>query len=218
MIKKIIFWLFCFCLGNGVWAQNKTEELLAYQYYQQADYEKAATLLEKLFAKTPNDAYFDLYYNALLKIKKYREAENLAKKLIKQFPQKTLYQIALGKIYQEEGKTLDANKIYQAIIQELPKSEFEIRTLANTFYRFGAYDMAIRAFLQGRKILNNEQLFNFELLSIYRFKKDKLALISEYLNVLPANPQLMTQAQSVLSNVFDDNSDYQLLQMALLRK
>mgnify|MGYP003574946657 FL=1 len=201
-----------------MWAQDNVDEALAYQYYQQADYEKAAALLEKLFNRNRNDGYFDLYYNSLLKIKKYDEAETLVKRLIKQSPQKVNYQIALGRIYQESGKTAEANKIYYSAIQNVPKNEFQFRDLANAFYRFEAYDMAVNTFLQGRKVLGDEQLFTFELLSIYRFKKDKQALVNEYLNALPTNPQLMPQAQSILANLFESNNDYQLLQSALLKK
>lgn len=199
-------------------AQENVDEALAYQYYQQADYEKAASLLEKIFNKTRNDGYFDLYYTSLLKIKKYDEAENLAKRLMRQFPQKTNYQIALGRIYQERGKTAEANKIYLTAIQNTPKNEFQFRDLANSFYRFEAYDMAVSTFLQGRKVLEDEQLFAFELISIYRFKKDKFALVNEYMNILPTNPQMISQAQNALANLFESNTDYRLLQSALLRK
>ena len=217
-MKQLLILIFSFCLSHLLWAQDNVDEALAYQYYQQADYEKAAVLFEKLFNRTKNDGYFDLYYNSLLKIKKYDETEALVKKLSKQYPQKLNYQIALGKIYQENGKAAEANKIYLTAIQNLPKNEFQVRELANSFYRFEAYDMAVNTFLQGRKILENEQLFSFDLLSIYRFKKDKTALVSEYLNAMPANPQLMPQAQSVLANIFESNSDYQMLQSALLKK
>ncbi|SOD20465.1 tetratricopeptide repeat protein [Pedobacter xixiisoli] len=217
-MKHFLLLLITCCLSSTIWAQNNTDEALAYQYYQQADYEKAAVLLEKLFNGTRNDGYFDLYYTSLLKIKKYDEAETLVKRLIKQSPQKLTYQIALGRIYQESGKTAQADKIYQIAIQNIPKNEFMFRELANSFYRFEAYDMAVSTFLQGRKVLNDEQVFAFELLSIYRFKKDKPALIYEYLNALPANPQLLPQAQSILANLFESNNDYQALQSALLKK
>lgn len=217
-MKHLVLLLLACCLSSTMWAQDNVEEALAYQYYQQADYEKAASLLEKLFNRTRNDSYFDLYYTSLLKIKKYNEAESLVKRLIKQAPDKLNYQIALGRVYQENGKTAEANKIYYTAIQNVAKSEFQVRDLANSFYRFEAYDMAVNTFLQGRKILNDDQLFAFELLSIYRFKKDKAALINEYLNALPANPQLLPQAQSVLANLFESNSDYQVLQSALLKK
>lgn len=217
-MNRYLLILLIFCFAVELKAQENVDEALAYQYFQQADYEKAASLLEKIFNRTKNDGYFDLYYTSLLKIKKYDEAETLVKKLIKQYPQKTNYQVALGRVYQENGKTAEANKIYLTAIQNTTKSEFQFRELANSFYRFEAYDMAVNTFLQGRKVLGDELLFTFELLSIYRFKKDKLALINEYLNTLPVNPQIMSQAQSVLANLFESNSDYQLLQSALLKK
>src|SRR5690606_574186 len=121
--------------------------------FQQGDYEKAASFLEKLFSRTLNDSYFELYYTSLLKIKKYEEAEKLVKKLIKQHPQKLNYQIALGRIHQENGKAAEAEKIYLAAIQNTPKNQFQFSELANSFYRFEAYDMAINTFLQGRRVL-----------------------------------------------------------------
>lgn len=199
-------------------AQDNVDEALAYQYYQQADFEKAAVLLEKLFNKTKNDAYFDLYFTSLIKIKKYAEAENILKKLIKQYPQKTTYAIALGRVFQENGRNAEADKIFQEAINNTPKDENKFRELANSFYRFEAYDKAIAVFLQARKVLGDEKMFIYELLSIYRFKKDKQALIQEYINAIANEPQSLPQAQSVLASIFEDNTDYQLLQTALLKK
>ncbi|RZL47232.1 MAG: tetratricopeptide repeat protein [Pedobacter sp.] len=217
-MKRLLLILFFCCSIFSLRAQNNVDEALAYQYYQQADYEKAAVLLEKLFNKTKNDAYFDLYFTSLIKIKKYTEAENILKKLIKQSPEKTTYAVALGRVYQENGRTAEANKIFQEAINNTPKDENKLRDLANSFYRFEAYDKAIGVFLQGRKLFGDEQMFIYELLSIYRFKKDKQMLIHEYINALASTPQLLPQAQGVLASVFEDNTDYQLLQTALLKK
>lgn len=217
-MKKLFLLLFLCASFFVLRAQDNVDEALAYQYYQQADYEKAAVLLEKLFNKTKNDAYFDLYFTSLIKIKKYTEAENILKKLIKQFPQKTTYSVALGRVYQENGRPADANKIFQDAINSTPKDENKFRDLANSFYRFEAYDKAISVFLQARKLFGDEQMFVYELLSIYRFKKDKQMLIEEYINALASTPQILPQAQGVLASVFEDNSDYQLLQTALLKK
>lgn len=217
-MKKLITAFLLITLTTCLHAQDNMEETLAYQYYQQGDFEKAAALFEKLFNSTKNDNYFDLYFTSLVKIKKYDEAETLLKKLIKQYPQKVQYAIALGRVYQENGRGAEANKIFQDAIARTPKDETKFRELANSFYRFEAYDMAIHTFLQGRKLFGDDHLFAYELLSIYRFKKDKQMLIQEYLNVLPGTPQLLSQAQGVLASVFEDNKDYQLLQSALFKK
>ncbi|WP_448635989.1 tetratricopeptide repeat protein [Pedobacter panaciterrae] len=67
-------------------------------------------------------------------------------------------------------------------------------------------------------MLNNEKIFTYELLSIYRFKKDKNMLVQEYINALAQMPELLLQAESVLSSIFEDNADYLILQAALLKK
>jgi tetratricopeptide (TPR) repeat protein len=217
-MRKFILTFLIGCITTCLYAQDSIDEALAYQYYQQADYEKAAVLFEKLFNKNKSDSYFELYFSSLIKVKKYAEAELVLKKLVKQFPQKTQYAIALGRVYQENGQTTEAAKIYQAAINNTPKDESKFRDLANNFYRFEAYDMAVSTFLQGRKLFGDEQMFVYELLSIYRFKKDKQMLIQEYVNALPSIPQLLPQAQNVLAAVFEDNKDYQTLQAALLKK
>ena len=217
-MRKFIFLFFCIHISFFADAQENVDEALAFQYYQQADYEKATVLLEKLFNQTKSDAYFELYFNALIKIKKYKESELILKKLLKQNPDKHQYNIALGRVYQESGRTAEANKIYLEVINNIPKDENKIRQIANDFYRFEAYDMAVSVFLQGRKVLADEQLFTFDLLSIYRYKKNKPMLIQEYLNILGTLPQMLPQAQNTFASVFEDDSDYQLLQLALFKK
>ena len=218
----IIFLLFTFGANAQIFRPSQQvtpdESTLAIQYYQDGDYEKAIVLLEKLYAIPNNEAYFDLYFNTLLKLKRYDVAEKVVKREIKKNPQGDIYPIALGKLYQEKGDVQNASKIFNDIIAKLPKDEFRIRNLANNFYRFENYDFAVLTFKQGRKLLGNEQLFTFELLNIYRFKKDKPMLMQEYLDALATMPQLLPQAEAVLSAVFEDKNDYQTFQGAILKK
>lgn len=217
-MKRIFTILLTLIFGLSLSAQDSIDEALAYQYYQQGDFEKAAPLLEELFTRTKNDNYFELYFTSLIKVKKYQEAENFTKRLIRQNPTKTQYIVALGRVYQELGKNEEANNQFNEAIKNAPKTEFSYRDLANNFYQFEAYDMAVETFLQGRKALGGAQYFTLELLSIYRFKKNKTMLVTEYVNALSTMPQLLQQAQSGLASVFENKNDYQLLQAALLKK
>lgn len=216
-MRKFIL-LFCFCFSFfDLSAQHKDNEALAFQYYQQAEYEKAASLFEQLFEQTKDDNYFEYYFSALIKVKKYAEAEVMLKKLIKQFPLKTQYPIALGRVYLENGRAVEAKQIFLKTIGEINPNEQEIRSLANQFYRFEDYDMAVNTFLHGRKILGDEQAFIYELIAIYRFKKNKTELTAAYLSILAQTPQLLPQAKSAFSSVFESKEDYLLLQSALFK-
>src|SRR5690606_1688158 len=97
---------------------------------------------------------------------------------------------------------------YDRLVRDLPANEFAIKDLAITFYRAEAFDHTIKAFMNGRKLLNDETAFSYDLLSIYRFRKDKPNLIHEYLIVLAANPDILIQAQNVLGNILEDKADY----------
>ncbi|WP_316846129.1 tetratricopeptide repeat protein [Pedobacter psychrodurus] len=218
----IIFLLLTFGADAQIFRPNQQvapdESTLAIQYYQDGDYEKAVVLLEKLYSIPDNEAYFDIYFNTLVKLKRYDVAEKLVKKEIRKSPQSDLYPIALGKLYQEKGDVQAANKMFTEVIGKLPKDEFKIRNLANSFYRFENYDFAVQTFKQGRKLLGNDQLFAFELLNIYRFKKDKPMLMQEYLDAMGTMPQLLPQAEAVLASIFEDKNDYQTFQAAILKK
>lgn len=224
MKKLIIFVFFLFTLASSAQVLRSRPSIAAddtsiiIQYYRDGEYEKAVALLEKLMATPNNEGYFDIYFNSLLKLKRYDVAEKAVKKLIRQSPENDAYPIALGKLYQEKGDVQSGNKIFSEMINKLPKDEFKIRNLANNFYRFDNYDLAVQTFKQGRKLLGNDQLFTYELLNIYRFKKDKPMLMQEYLDALATLPQLLPQAQAILPVIFDDKTDYQTFQVGILRK
>lgn len=199
-------------------AQENINDALAFQYYQKGQYLEASALLEKLFLKTKDDSYLDMYFNSLLKLNRLDDAEKLIKKLSKEDPKSLVYGIAAARLLQEKGQSDAATRKYAEVLSKMPADEFAIRDLANRFYGFQAYDLAISTFLQGRKVLNNDQLFIFELISIYRFKKDKNMLVQEYVTALATMPEILQQAESVLSTVFENKSDYLILQTALLKK
>ena len=224
MNRLIVFVFFLLTLGanaqvlrlNPPIATDNTSLII--QYYRDGEYDKAVILLEKIFASPNNEGYFDIYFNSLLKLKRYDVAEKAVKKLMRQSPENDAYPVALGKLYQEKGDIQAANKIFNEVINKLPKDEFKIRSLANSFYRFENYDFAVQTFKQGRKILGNDEFFVYELLNIYRFKKDKPMLMQEYLDALATLPQLLPQAQAILPVIFDDKADYQTFQTGILKK
>lgn len=161
---------------------------------------------------------FDLYFSTLLKSKQYETAEKVIKKLIEKNPETLQYEVALGKIYKEEGQQEKAAKTFDQVISALPKEESAIRDLANDLYQMEEYDLAIKVFLRGRKLLNNDQLFTYELISLYRYKKDKNMLIQESLNALSVTPQFLQRAETTFSTLLEGNPDYLILQNALLKR
>jgi tetratricopeptide (TPR) repeat protein len=75
----------------------------------------------------------------------------------------------------------------------------------------------VTTFTYGRKVLGDDQAFAFDLLALYRYKKDRAMLISEYIHVLSFNPDaaLLRQAENSFSALFESDKDYSLLEEAL---
>jgi predicted Zn-dependent protease len=205
-----------FAFSQHVFAQNN-ELQLARQYTTNGEQQKALDIYQKLF-KENNEAYFQSYFNALTDFKKYDEAEAAAKKLARKHPGNSEYAIALGSVYTLQGNNSKAEAIYNDLIKNLPANQNEIANLASQFYQNANADYAIKIFQQGRKVLNNDALFAFELINLYRYKRDKVALTEEYLNFLPANPVFISQAQNMLATVFEGSTDYDMLKAALFKR
>jgi len=217
-MKRIIVLLLLVLVSSSLRAQLNSDEALAVQYFQTGEFEKAAVIYEKLFSRTKNNGYYDPYFTSLLKTKRYGDAEDLVKKLLKANPGNYTYAVDLGRVYQEKGEQEKALEWFNKLIRDLPANEFAIKDLAITFYRAEGYDFSIKALLNGRKLINDESAFSFDLLSIYRFRKDKPMLIQEYLVLLNTNPEILPQARNVLATILEDKADYDLLKTALLRR
>ncbi len=205
---------FCF-------AQIASEEVLALQYFQNGDFPKAVSIYEKLFNQSRDQLrYYDQYYNTLIKLKGYDEAEKLVKKMMNSHKGNFTFMVDYGRILRERGQAEKANDWYNKLLKNLSKEEYAIRELSVTFYRVEAYDFSIKTLLAGRDLLNDETAFSFDLLALYRYQKNKTLLIQEYLHLLSKTPdvQLIYQAKSAFSSVLDSPEDYLALRSALLRK
>ncbi len=217
-MKKIVLSILFFISVISLYAQQNNNEAIAAQFFQNGEYEKAASIYAKLFTQSENPGYYDPYFTSLLRTRKYDEALQLARKMQKKYPQNYSYPVDVGRILLEQGEKEKADDLFNSLIKGLPQNEFAIRDLATNFYRAEAYDLSVKTFISGRRLLNDENAFVYDLISLYRYRKDKGMLIMEYLNLLESTPQVLMQAQNTLSNLLEDDADYDLLKTALLRR
>ncbi|MGB1248606.1 MAG: hypothetical protein ACPG4Z_06950, partial [Chitinophagales bacterium] len=82
-MKKLLFIFFIFT-NSLLFAQADKTEALARQYYNKADYEKAAQLYEELWKdNTGNIYYYSYLFNSLIRINEYEKLEDIVKKMQK---------------------------------------------------------------------------------------------------------------------------------------
>ena len=216
-MKRIFLCLILlFRFSIAIYAQGNDLQL-AQQYSTNGDPQKALDIYQKLY-RQDNDAYFSVYFNSLLSNKKFDDAVSTVKKMIRRHPADSQYIILLGTAYTQQGAVEKASELYDNLLKHLPADQSGIAVLAVQFYQNGNIDYAVKIFQEGRKLLNNEHLFSYELINLYRYKHDKAAITNEYLNFLPANPGFISQAENTLTTLYDGPADYDLLKFALLKK
>lgn len=215
LVKKI--GLAIVFLLAGISARAQIEDLqLAMQFTRNGELQKAADIYQKLY-KLNNESYFQFYYKSLLSLKKYDEAESIAKKLMRKHPDAYQYAIALGNVYREKGLNEKAEATFNDIIKNLPPEQLRVNEIAMQFYQAENIDLAIKTFVQGRKLLHNDDLYTNELSSLYRFKHDKPNMVNEFINMLKNRPEYIMQVKNTLSAQFDGPDDYNMLKVALLK-
>lgn len=215
-MKRAITVFLLLCLScTPLFAQN-VDLQLAQQFSANGEEQKALEIYQKLY-KQDNDAYYNDYLKSLVTLKKFADAESISKKMIKKYPANPQYSISLGKVYREGGHADKAEQVYADLLKNMPNNYGGIVNLATLFYQAQNPDMAVKIFLQGRKLQKDDQAFTMELISLYRAKQDKAGLITEYLRLLPKSPEYLNQAESILAGILKDDTDYALLKTELLK-
>lgn len=216
LLKTVLFTLIIF-IGNSALAQNKDEQLAA-QFFSNAEYDKAAELYEKLLSKNLGSMYFyDNLLQSYIKLKRLDDAESLCKKMYRKLGL-SYYNVDLGFIYKLANKPEKAQKQFEEIVKKLLPNQDRIFETANAFEKRNEQELAIKVFLQGRKLLNDNIVFNNELANLYSNTKQIPLMIEEYLNGIEQNPFNQEQIQGLLQNNINNNSDFELLKVALIKR
>lgn len=212
----------CLCLtllilSFSALSQQDADERLARDYSAGGAFDKALEIYQKLYNDGANPEYYDPYFSLLLQTKKFSDAKELTSRMMVRDAVSPIYKVDLGRIYQQEGFREKTDSLYRALLRKLPADEFSIRELAAAFYRANAYDYAVTTFTYGRKVLGDDKAFAFDLLALYRYKKDRPMLIQEYIHVLSFNQDasILRQAENSFSALMESNEDYALLEESL---
>ncbi len=199
---------------------QSSDEQLAMQFFQERDYEKAAEIYERLYAKQP-PIYYTYYFYCLIEIRDYDKAEKLVKQARKADPDAPKYLVDLGYINFRQGNQEKARKLYDEAVKDLTANQQQILELANAFITRLENDYAIKVYLKGRQLLKNSYPFSFELASIYERTGNSKEMIEEYLNLIDYNPTYIStvedRLQSSLANDLDDTKN-EIFRKALLSR
>ena len=205
-MKKTVFILLVLFTGVAVFAQDKTEEQLGIQYFQNKEYDKAIVIFEKIYNKNNNSYIYYHYCQALIELQDFKEAEKLIKKQIKFQPDVQRHRVDLGYIYELSNDQARAQKEYATVLKELQPNEKTIKDLYSAFSAKRLTDYAIETLQKGRKLLGNSKAFTKELTDIYfRLNQTEKAIEEAMLLVADNDANYLKQSEEILQNLLVDD-------------
>ena len=210
--------LLLFFLLNSALLLVGQESKLAQQYYENGEYEKAASLYNKLYEQqNNNDYYFERYVECLINLEDYEASEKAIKKQLKKRPNQVQLYVTYGNLYERQYKDEEAQKQYENAVKQLPADRFIITKLANAFSRLTKFDLAIQAYEKGTELLKDKEVFAYNLADLYRRKGDKPKMMEYYLNSLSANPSRLSSIKTLFQRYLEEE-DYKILQTQLYER
>ncbi len=184
---------------------NAQESKLAQQYFASGEYEKAASLYEKLYEKSKNnDFYFNRFIDCLIALEDYSKAEVILKKQIKKKPKDVQLYVTYGNLFERQLKDDKAEEQYREAIKKMEADQYIITRLANAFRNLTKYDYAIQVYEKGGELLKDKTVFSYNLGDMYRRKGDSPKMIHNYLNSLSINPNRLNSLQTIFQRYLSE--------------
>jgi len=187
---RIFIIIFGFFILAGTANGQSTNDQLANQYYNTGEYEKAAVLYKKLWAKDKRrNHYYDRFFTALLESDQYDVARADIAQRIKDEPKNVSLYVKQASIYTAEGFPEKADAAYQEALDKLSPDVGSISRLGQAFQGLRNYDLAIEAYERGGRMINDTLRFANQLRALAQYNNDKDRLIRYSLLSLSQNPR-----------------------------
>ena len=201
--------------------QGNPKEQLAINFYRAKDYEKASVLFEQLYKNKPSNQYYHYYFNCLIAIKNYKQAERVVKQQKKLHQKNYRYIIDEAYVLELSGNKKKSDKILKKILNNLPTDRNKIIQITSSLQSKGYADIAIKVYQKATSSQDNNYSYNFEIANAYLYSGDYDKMFDSYLMQLEQYPEDIQRIKSKLQYVMriDVNSNLSgILKSKLLEK
>ncbi len=185
---------------------------MASYYYQNQEYDKAIELYEELYKQTSNKFYYEMLLQSYLSLERYKEAESMVQKRLKQKPKELELYVDLGLLQQKQGQKRKYTRTFDEAIEKLGFDGKQTIDLATAFDKAGYSDWAMKVYLSAREKAKNPLQYVMELATLYEKTGQYEAMMQEYFNLLDKMPNSMSNIQLSLQRALNETSNPQLAQ------
>jgi hypothetical protein len=217
-LRKIIFILLLLPLTIA----NAQNDLLAKNYLEQGEYEKALLLYTKLYKKNKNFNYFKAIITSNQQLENYKEAEKIilnkldAKRIIPQLYVELGYNYSLQR--NDSLATINYDKAI-LFVKETVRFNYG-RSVGQTFEKYSLIEEAVATYTVAMEVFPDSD-FSYQLAKLYGEQGNLEKMFDSYLTLIKKNRSYLGVAQQNFSQYISDNSTEEgnvLLRKSLLRK
>jgi predicted Zn-dependent protease len=206
-----------FFSAANVIAQDVNIEL-ANEYFKNGEYQKAADMYAVIAKKKGQSRLIHSnYYNALIKLKQYDEAEDFVKKQIKTYDNIITYQADYAYLLEISGKVIEAENAYKELIETAAKQDTYVYQLQNFFYQTDKINLLIDLFLLSREKSKDPEKHDIHLARAYLFAGKKQEMLNELLNYGVKN-QNGNYVQKTIEDNISEEDEIIMLERTLIKR
>ena len=218
-MRLILSFLFCVSFA---FSQSDNQAKIAYQFYQNGEYEKAIEIYKKLSTSSNFHVHYHNYFQSLIHAGYYQEAKRLSRRMIRKFPSKLIYIVDLYICQYSDNDIRGSTQTLDQIYSKIVDAESQVMNVANTFIRYQKYEEALSCYLLFKHLdIENKRLYNTQVAQIYQYLGKDEEMIEEYLSLLEKDPSQKNSVMFYLQKYLDNNGiysekNYELVRDALL--
>ncbi len=221
MKQRLILYIILFLVNISIFAQSTSQDyLLATEYYNDGEFDKAAELYKKIYDVTGSPSYFRYYLECLIKTGKVKEAVKEAKKAYRSHSRSPLFNVMLGYTYKMAGDSTKAVSVFDKLIKNIPSSPSSVINIANNLMSIRELGYAEQLYIKAQKHFKKQYSFGMELGYLYFLERKYDKMVKSYLDLLNENPDYLTTIKSRLTYTIsnDDGSVTKVLKSELIRR
>lgn len=181
-------------------------DILAKEYFKNADYEKALVEYQRLYAKAPsNITYINQIITTHQQLEQYDEAEKFLVKLIKRVRYPAFY-VELGYNFQLKSDLENAQVNYQKALSSIDDKVTNVFTVARGFQNHSLLEEASIAY-ERAMVIQPDLNFYVQLAQIYGEQGNIDKMFTSYINYTEINPLFLSDVKRALNDFISEDSD-----------
>lgn len=198
MLKRFCYIIFFF--SSFLFSQK---EQLAFDYIDNGEYEKAATILESIYEKN-KQLYLDKLLYCYQQLQQYDKALKLIEDRKKTFNMPTLL-VEEGYVYQLQKNQIKADKKYEEALLRIDENANYAYNLGSIFERKVLLDWALKAYEKGSTI-NPNLNFDYQIALLQGQMGNLQGMIDKLLDYAYAKQDNTSVVQNYLSRFLQDEA------------